>query len=217
MSKPKHILIVDDSEFDRQLMLKVLSRVKEYSVSTCPSGAECLAFIAKQKVDLILLDIMMPGELGTQIVKKIREQANHLELPVIMLSGKSDTDDITGSLALGANDYITKPIKIDIALSRIATHLKMADFSREMASLQEIAALHGVVVTYNHEINNPLAIISGCLEILKREHPGNDYLLKAEAAVWRIAQVMKDIKDVVESKEVKFESYTDSFRMMKIK
>jgi len=211
----KTILIVDDSKFDRTLLAKALARKSEFTTLQAKSGEECLELLKIQKIDLILMDIMMPGVFGTQVLIQIREQFNPIELPIIMVTSKSETSDLIGCLQSGANDYITKPVNFDVALSRISTHLKLAEVSYEMSKLKEMAALDALIVTYNHEINSPLGVAIGCLEapVFKNQLPAE----KLKSSLWRIVDVIKKIREVTDKKEAQYTDYSKFSKMIKIK
>ncbi len=210
----KTILIIDDCDFERSILVKGLTIKGGYSLIEAKSGEECLELISQTKISIILMDIIMPGILGSEVLKKIRIKFNPIELPVIMITSKSETSDIIECLQNGANDYITKPINLDIAMSRISIHLKITELSNEMAKLKEIASLNAVITTYNHEINNALSIAISCF---------NGKIIESEVKVekllntlWRIADIVKKIKIASEKKEVEYEDYTESSKMLKI-
>lgn len=208
------VLIVDDSDFDRKLLVSALIRKGDFVFEEAKDGAQCLAILAQKKVSIVLLDIMMPGTPGDQVLGKIREKFNPIELPVIMVTGKSDASDVIECLQSGANDYITKPVNFKIAVSRIETHLKIAELSGKMAKLKELAALDGMIATYNHEINNPLAIALALIE-------GSDLSVasvreRLEASLWRIADIVKKIKEVTDKTEVDFQEYRTESKMVKL-
>ncbi len=157
----------------------------------------------------------MPGVHGTEVLKKIREKFNPIWLPIIMITAKSEASDVVSCLQKGANDYITKPLNFEVAVSRISTHLKLAEISHEMSRLKEMAALDAMITTYSHEINNPLAIAIGCL---------NTSLLDDEVAVeklksslWRVADIVKKIRSVTEQKEAEYQEYAGSGKMVKMR
>ena len=217
MTAEKTILIVDDSEFDRNLLLRALSKKGGFKVIEADTSDKCLELITTQPVDLILMDIMMPGTFGTQTLKTIRDKFNAIQLPIIMITAKTDTADVVESLRLGANDYLTKPVNFELAISRILTHLNLADTSREMGKLQEIAALHAMISTYNHEINNPLTIALGKLKKVAANRDDTESLQKTEAALWRIAEIVKKIRQISEQHEVQYQPYAGTGKMVKIK
>lgn len=214
MSK-RSILVVDDSDFDRGLLVKALSMKGNFSTLEASSGQQCLEMIATHQIGLILMDILMPGEIGSDVLKKIREKYNAIELPIIMVTSKTDTADVISCLQAGANDYIMKPMNFEIAVSRISTHLKLAEISYVMAKLKETAALNAMITTYNHKINNPLAIAIGTLN----EKDLNDPSIKEKlsAALWQVADIVKKIKLVTEKSEIEYDEYAGSGKMVKIK
>ncbi|OQW49160.1 MAG: hypothetical protein A4S09_03595 [Proteobacteria bacterium SG_bin7] len=209
----KKILIVDDSDFDRDVMAEVLKRKGEYEVVEARSAKECYDIISLEKVDLILLDILMPGTLGTDILKKIRSHTNVIELPVIMMTAKSDTQEVVNCLHDGANDFVSKPVNFDIMVSRIKTHLALSDLSKEMGRLKEVAALDAMIATYNHEINNPLTIAIGCLN--DQDIKSNSKYEKLNRSLWRISEVVKKIQEITAQK-VSYKEYAGNTKMVKI-
>lgn len=211
----KTILIVDDSEFDRDLFKKALSKTGPFRCIEADSGEQCYKILEKEKVDLILMDIMMPGAFGTEVLLKIRSKFNALHLPIIMVTSKADASDVIGCLHSGANDYVTKPVNFEVALSRINTHLMLAEISQKMTRLNEIAALDAMVTTYNHEINNPLSIALGCLNTPDVKTNAN--YIKLETALLRIADIVKKIRLVTEKKELEYLEYTEANKMVKVK
>jgi DNA-binding response OmpR family regulator len=158
---------------------------------------------------------MMPGKYGTEILTEIRKKSNAIELPIIMTTAKAAPADLVSALRLGANDYITKPINFEVALSRVRTHLRLADLSRDMARLQEIATLHAMVVTYNHEINNPLAIALSCVEGLNQRNL-EDSASKLKSALWRVAEIVKKIQEVSDS-PIEYAEYARGQTMIRLK
>jgi two-component system OmpR family response regulator len=114
------ILIVDD-DIEIRYLLKNLLEKNGYSALECANGVDALGILGKVKVDLILLDIMMEGNDGMTLCKKIREKSY---LPIIMISALSEPVDKVLALELGADDYITKPFYSREVLSRIKTILR---------------------------------------------------------------------------------------------
>lgn len=209
------ILVVDDSDFDRAMLVKALCLKSNFSTLEASSGDKCLEILNTQSVGIVLMDIMMPGIHGTEVLKKIREKFNPIELPIIMITAKSETSDVVSCLQNGANDYITKPVNFEVAISRISTHLKLAEVSHEMSRLKVIAALDAIITTYNHEINNPLSIAIGCLDtpLLKDEVA----VEKLRSSLWRVADIVKKIKTVAEQKEAEYQDYSEFVKMVKLK
>lgn len=210
----KNILLVDDSTFDRTLLKAALSKKMKINILQAKNGDECLQYLYSEKIDLILLDIMMPDLKGDEILKKIREKFNAIELPVIMVTSLSEQSDIISFLQNGANDYITKPVTFDVAVTRIQTHLHLSELSRNMGKLKEIASINAMVSTYNHEINNPLMIAISCADYKDLTDP--DIKKRLSESLWRIADIVKKIQ-VVTEKEIEFEEYTHNSKMIQLK
>ena len=113
------IMIVDDDQHISDMLKENLS-TEGYDVITAYSGTEALMLLSKEKPDLILLDLMLPGICGEELLPLIKG------IPVIVLSAKADISDKVGLLRGGAADYITKPFDIRELLARIDVQLRMA-------------------------------------------------------------------------------------------
>ena len=119
------VLIVDDEAVVRRVLKNQLEQ-HHYQVIQAAHGAEALELIfAGDKIDLVLLDIMMPVMSGYEVCRKIREKFLPSELPIIMITAKDQVQDIIEGLSLGANDYLTKPFSKDELLARIRTQLDL--------------------------------------------------------------------------------------------
>ena len=112
------LLIVDDDENNRNLLSRRL-RSAGYYVEVAKGGPEAIALMETVDMDLVLLDIMMPGMSGVEMLRILRSKRSASELPVIMVTALGETRDIVEALNLGANDYITKPVDMAVALARI--------------------------------------------------------------------------------------------------
>jgi signal transduction histidine kinase len=117
---PGRILIVDDIADNRTILGRRFER-RGYEIIEAESGQGALDAIARQTFDVVLLDVMMPDINGFEVLRRIREQYSDVALPVIMVTGKTDSEDIVQALTLGANDYITKPVDFAVALARVST------------------------------------------------------------------------------------------------
>jgi len=116
----RSILFVDD---DREILkiYKAYMEKKEYSVFTCADGQEALAFLAQNKTDCIVLDVMMPGEDGFTVLAEIRKLS---DAPVLFLSGKTEVSERVKGLSLGADDYIVKPCSLEELSLRIGLNIR---------------------------------------------------------------------------------------------
>ena len=201
----KKILIVDDSEIDRNSLASVLKK-RGFEVVVLDSGERCIEVVELQKPDAILLDIMMPNIHGKQLVHWLREKYTSISLPIIIVSARAEPEDLVECLGLGANDYVTKPVDFDIAIMRILTHLKIVELSRDLVRLKELEAIHAMITTYNHKINNPLSVALGALRVLK-ENPNDSAHGRLAESLWKIADIVKKIEDLKKPRELRYESY----------
>lgn len=120
--KRKAILIVDDEPTARTLLRLILVRA-EYTVVEAVDGYEALKKLAKNAVDLVLLDVMMPGMDGIEVCEKIRAAEETAVVPILLLSAKTDVLSIRRGLSAGANQYLTKPISPDLLLRYVRESL----------------------------------------------------------------------------------------------
>ena len=118
------LLVVDDNEMNRDMLSRRLSR-RKHTVITAKNGQEALDLIEKESFDVILLDVMMPGISGIEVLKTLREFYSATDLPIIMATAKSENEDIVEALKLGANDYVTKPLNFPVVLARVGTQLSL--------------------------------------------------------------------------------------------
>ena len=116
------VLVVDDVADNRDILVRRLAR-RGFDAIEASSGGEALAMMRAEDFDVVLLDIMMPDMSGNEVLRQIRQTKSDVELPVIMVSAKSQSEDVVESLSLGANDYVTKPIDFSVALARIANQV----------------------------------------------------------------------------------------------
>ncbi|MEZ4687147.1 MAG: response regulator, partial [Bacteroidia bacterium] len=124
-SEPIHILIVDDEPINQQVLKNHLAD-GPYEITQAYNGDEALeALNRNEKIDLVLLDIMMPRMSGYEVCQRIREHYLPSELPVIMITAKNQVSDLVEGLTYGANDYLAKPFSKDEFLARIKTHINL--------------------------------------------------------------------------------------------
>jgi signal transduction histidine kinase/class 3 adenylate cyclase/ActR/RegA family two-component response regulator len=120
------IMVVDDEPINIQVIVNNLS-LENYTIIQASNGLEAIEMIDKGvKPDLILLDVMMPRMTGYEVCKKVRERFAALEMPIVMLTAKNQTEDLVEGFNLGANDYLTKPFIKKELLARIKTHIHLA-------------------------------------------------------------------------------------------
>jgi two-component system alkaline phosphatase synthesis response regulator PhoP len=119
----EQILVVDDEEDILELMRYNLTK-EGYQVSCATSGEQALARASEETPDLIVLDLMLPGMDGLDVCRQLKTTANTRDVPIVMLTAKSEEADIVTGLELGADDYVTKPFSPRVLLARIRSVLR---------------------------------------------------------------------------------------------
>jgi DNA-binding response OmpR family regulator len=133
-----HILIVDDNEMNRDLLSRRLTR-RDHQVSEAADGPTALALCEQHDFDMVLLDVMMPGMSGLEVLRVLRQRRAVSDLPVLMVTAKDQSQDMLSALELGANDYVSKPIDFPVLLARMRSHLDVRVMSRRLALLESAA------------------------------------------------------------------------------
>jgi diguanylate cyclase (GGDEF)-like protein len=130
------LLIVDDISDNRAVLKRRFER-RGFDVTEAESGLIAIDLIERSPFDLVLLDVMMPGIDGMETLKRIRGRKSASALPVIMVTAKSESDNIVDALEQGANDYVTKPVDFAVALARVNTQLSRRRAERQVALANE--------------------------------------------------------------------------------
>ena len=106
-----NVLVVEDSPTMRQLIVFALKRIRGLKITEANDGVDGLKKISAEKFDLILTDINMPIMDGLKLVSLVRNDPTHKEVPIVIITTEGATEDKDRAMAIGANDYITKPIQ----------------------------------------------------------------------------------------------------------
>jgi CheY-like chemotaxis protein len=138
------ILVVDDLPANRDLLSRRLTRAG-FRVLQAASGPEALETVRRSSPDCVLLDIMMPGMSGIDVLRQLRLTRSMVSLPIIMVTAKNESEDVVEALSFGANDYITKPLDFPVALARVRAQLRTRTAARaEKAPAEPISPAHAV-------------------------------------------------------------------------
>ncbi len=211
------ILIIDDEQTIAKMFADRL-RVKIYNVETMilSDPLQAKETIDSYKPDLVLLDFNMPQLSGLDCLKTLRTQFSKIDLPIIMLTGEESSTYIVGCLEAGANDYIVKGSPFSVVLSRVASQLSLSEIMKERVRLKELNAIMALVVSYNHEINNPLFIVLGNLSSVKSSIDPKRYEAM-QVSLMKISEVVKSLTHIGDNFQVEYDKYSEGTKMIKIK
>src|SRR5262249_52003651 len=177
------ILIVDDEELNSEGLARRL-RGRGFAVTVAKSGREAIELLGGHCFGLVLLDIMMPGMTGLEVLKLLRRVDSLIDLPIIMVTAKGDSEDMVEALELGANDYVTKPLDFPVVLARIRTQLALRRAVSQSTELEqkldarnrELEATAAKPVAANERLTGDLAVAArvqqAFLPALPPEVPG---------------------------------------------
>ncbi|MEM7239921.1 MAG: response regulator [Pseudomonadota bacterium] len=195
------ILVVDDQEDNRNILLRRLSRL-QYLVDTATDGVDALRRVERDPPDLLLLDYMMPGLSGLEVLVQLREKFDASSLPIIMITARADDETVVACLEAGANDYVSKPLSFPILRARVESQLERRRASLALGKLnqhlenrieqrtRELTAHNDALkkaheqlaesdraktlflATLSHELRTPLNSIIGLTELMFHEALG---------------------------------------------
>ncbi len=161
----KKILVVEDETSIREDLRMILS-INNYEVLSAENGKEALEIIKNTIPDLILSDIMMPVMDGYELLSEILKNKSTADTPFLFLTAKTDTREQRAGMALGADDYITKPFHLEELLQAIDARLKRKEIISEKFEETFDDLRSALKFSLPHELRNPLNIIKGFTDIL---------------------------------------------------
>jgi CheY-like chemotaxis protein len=219
------VLLVDDEKMNIKILETVL-RKDGYRFFEAESGEGALRTLEQESIDLILLDLMMPGMDGFQTLEKIKQNPSTTFIPIIIASALKESIDIEKGLELGANDYFTKPLSDDdrrfqlpLKVRNLIKFKKMQDeltnLNHELRRTQEklIEKERETVVVEmagaaSHELNQPLTAILGNLQLVMAKIPPGDpiceKLNKILNQVERMVVIVKKISQITRYRTKKY-------------
>jgi CheY-like chemotaxis protein len=145
------ILAIDDEKMNREFYRGLL-KYKGYNVLNAENGQDALEILRNSSVDLVLLDIMMPGISGFDVLKSIRENKKLQSLPVIIITALADKGNRLKGLQMGADDFITKPFDIDELVAKISSQIKLSFLRNQIFEKRKLLNIvdrldEGIIIT----------------------------------------------------------------------
>ena len=182
MSRIRILIIEDERQIARFLELELSH--EEYEVDIAYDGREGLEKVNSEKYALILLDVMLPGINGIEVLRRIRQ---NMETPVIMLTAKDEVTDKVMGLDTGADDYVTKPFLIEELLARIRAALRKKDGRKQDTTLLKVSDLE--LDTLRHETKRA----DHAIELTKKEYDLLEYLIRNKGLVLTRSQILEKV------------------------
>jgi sigma-B regulation protein RsbU (phosphoserine phosphatase) len=139
------LLVVDDDEANRDMLSRRLER-KGFTVAVAEDGTRAIEMLRERPFDLVLLDVLMPGLSGLEVLRELRLAYPATELPVIMATALTESVDVVEALRLGANDYVSKPLDFPVVLARIQAQLSLK------RAMEDTIRLERSLEQRNHEL-----------------------------------------------------------------
>ncbi|HPE56808.1 MAG TPA: hybrid sensor histidine kinase/response regulator [Bacteroidales bacterium] len=167
------ILIVDDNK-ENIKVLGLALKEKEYNLTVAFSGPDALEILDATNIDLVLLDVMMPGMDGFEVCRRMKENENTREIPVIFITALTETNSIVKGFEVGGVDYLTKPFKKRELFARVDTQLKIKNQKLKLeeqkqeleSTIKSRDTLYSIIA---HDIRSPLANIKSVLSALHND------------------------------------------------
>lgn len=163
MQNQIYILVVDDNKENLKVVSNFLKK-ENYKIALALNGISALKVLDENKIDLILMDIMMPGMDGLEVCRLIKQSEKLKEIPIIFLTAKNQTEDLVEGFRAGAVDFITKPFNSEELLMRVKNHLELSNSKKTILEMiQTRDKLYSIIA---HDIRSPFASITQTIEAI---------------------------------------------------
>lgn len=171
MEKTLNILAIDDNAENLKVLNTIL-RQEGYNIAIALDAINGMKILTEVSIDLILMDIMMPGIDGFEACKLIKANNSFSEIPIIFISAINSTQDIVKALNSGGVDYITKPFQAEEVKVRVATHLKLSQQKKELQKLN--ADKNKFISILAHDLRSPFSSLIGLTDLLYKNFRNYD-------------------------------------------
>lgn len=181
-SKPC-VLVVDDEPQIRK-MIEVTLTSYNYKIVEAESGNEAVRLTGSYKPDVVLLDLGLPDMDGTEVLKHLREWTN---VPVVVVSARSDSSDIVEAFELGADDYMSKPFDIDVLMARINAAMKHT-YQKELG--ESTLKVGGIMIDL---IRHEVTVDGALVEFSPKEYELLSFLMRHQGKMLTHRQILKEV------------------------
>ncbi len=214
----KKILVVDDQPDNVFILQDKLER-EGFEVYTAYDGPSGIKKATEITPDLVLLDVMMPGMSGFEACKVLTDTESTKNIPVILVTALTGSEDLTEGLSAGAFDYVKKPFNRSELIARVNSALKFRESNLLLVELEKIKMFAATVLTANHEIKQPLTLINLSTSAIRRELKKEEF--SKEALLKRIGfietasnEIIKILEKLSSIKKPVFTEYINNLNMV---
>lgn len=193
----KRILIVEDEQYMQELMQIQLQ--SQFDLTISDNGADVLHIFKAKEFDLILLDVMLPYINGFELCREIRKSSN---VPILMVTARTDLQDTVKGLELGADDYVTKPFEFEELLARIKSLLRRSSFKNDETNDTKILSLNNGTLVINLD-NRSVTFDSQFIELTSKEFQLLALLMESPERVFTREKLLELLWDYADERELR--------------
>ena len=213
----QNILIIDDEKSNIDIILELFKKINinnQYNIIATLSGEKALKVVEKRKIDLILLDIMMPNMDGYEVCKILKSNNETKNIPIIFITANTDENSIEKAFDIGGVDYITKPFRPKELLARVSTQLNIVEQShiqnKLMLEQAKMASMGMMIENIAHQWKQPLSQVNSAVividsEVCNADTPNNLVMEKLN----EIEKITKYMSDTIEDFRCFFDKNKD--------
>lgn len=215
MTRDERVLVVEDEPISREMVIRIC-RSHGYEVEGAEDGASAIATIDSWLPDVVLLDVSMPGMSGLEVLRSIRERHGADQLPVIMVSARTETKDIVAGLGAGANDYVSKPITVEILLARLQVALRLKRGVERLVAAERHRVMLDSLNDTCRRLAQPMEAVLSNLRMVMSELPEHDQELRsklAEVSDWanHVADLIEHFEAVAKHRDAPYTEGMEGF------
>ena len=208
MTEKPSVLIIEDTKELVDLLYRRFE--KDYTLHHAYNGEDGLVAARSVRPDIVLLDITMPKMSGFEVLSELRSSEATRDIPVLVLTALSDTENVVKGFNLGAADYVVKPFNFVELSARIKAHITIKALQKRLIDLERLNTLREVAVSFDHEINNPLTSITIFAHFLKDKLADGDEDSRKSVAgiaaeVERIADIVKKLSAATKAATIDYQ------------
>jgi len=193
------VLVVDDDQTSLKIITKLLDAAG-HRVLTAKDGKEALTSLAEPLPDLIVSDWMMPEMSGLELCREVKSNDKTSWIYFILLTAKSETQNIVEGLDGGADEYLVKPFDHKELVARVRTGLRIRSLQKELVESERLAAAAQMAVTFAHKLNNLLQSVVGFAQLALNSPSDNETTLSAlrqiEKAAKRMSILIRQLQQI---------------------